>query len=133
MSWNAYLTDDRGHEEGWWNYTHNTNGMANSVLSDDELRAGARRWWGERGRDDIVVRIDSGERFGSWWYCLDGMSGPEGAALLDRIIRGLEANPEKYRAMNPENGWGDYDSFVKLLREMRGAVPEWPCTWSVSG
>lgn len=78
MSWDATLIDDRGHIELDVNYTHNCNGMANAVLSDTELHAGARRWWSKRGRDDIVARIDAGERFGSWWDCLDGMDGEEG-------------------------------------------------------
>ena len=34
MSWNAYLTDDRGHTEGDWNYTHNCSGMIYAVLDD---------------------------------------------------------------------------------------------------
>lgn len=132
MSWNAGLTDDRGHEEGDWNYTHNCNRMATSLLTDEELEAAARRQWADR--PDVIARIDADpSSWGSWWYCLDGMSGPEGAALLDRIIRGLEADPERFRAMNPENGWGDYDSFLKVLTEMRNAVPEWPTTWSVNG
>jgi hypothetical protein len=134
VSWTAYLTDDRGHDEGQWNYTHNCNGMANAIVPADELRAGALRWWGRRGRADVVERIEADPDWrGSWWDCLDEMEGPAGAAFLDRIIKGLEADPERFRAMNPENGWGDYDSFLKTLAEMRNAVPEWPTTWAVSG
>ena len=125
MSWDAYLTNDRGHEEGEWNYTHNCNGMANAVLYDgyDETLTTAEE----------VLGIGRGRPSQTWWRELDGLSGPEGAALLDRIITGLEADPERFRAMNPENGWGDFDSFLKVLTEMRSAVPEWPCTWSASG
>ena len=123
MSWNAHLTDDRGHNEGYWNYTHNCNGMANAVLDPD---------YQQRSTAEEVFRFKDKTHV-SWWKRLDGLSGPEGAALLDRIIRSLEADPERFRAMNPENGWGDYDSFVKLLTEMRDAVPEWPTTWSVNG
>lgn len=39
----------------------------------------------------------------------------------------------RFRAMNPENGWGDYDSFRDVLVEMCRAVPEWPTTWGVWG
>ncbi len=70
---------------------------------------------------------------GAWWDLLHGRTGPEGAQLLDRIIKGLAADPERFRAMNPENGWGDYDSLLARLTEMRDAVPEWPTTWSVNG
>jgi hypothetical protein len=113
MSWDAWLIDDRGHEEGSWNYTHNTNRMANAVI-DDEFDVQPGEWR-------------------TWWARLDGLSGPEGAAMLDRIIRGLQADPARFEAMNPENGWGNYDSFVKVLTEMRNAVPEWPTKWSASG
>ena len=82
---------------------------------------------------DVVERIRAGEVRGSWWTYLDGMEGPQGAALLDRIVRGLEGDPGRFRVMNPENGWGDYDSFLAVLRDMRKSVPEWPTTWSVSG
>ena len=123
MSWNAYLVDDRGHTEGDWNYTHNCNGMANAVLD----AAYEQRPVGEE-----VFCVSDPEHI-SWWRRLNGLPGPEGAALLDRIVRGLEAQPERFRAMNPDNGWGDYDTFVKTLREMRDSVPEWPTEWSTNG
>jgi hypothetical protein len=119
MSWTAYLTDDRGHDEGTWNYTHNCNHMADTVLD----ATGASCFTSDTGQ--IV--------FATWWKVLDGKTGPEGAALLDEIIRGFAADPDGFRTLNPDNGWGDYDSFLKILIEMRNAVPEWPTVWSVNG
>jgi hypothetical protein len=116
MSWDAWLTDDRGHCEGDWNYTHNTNRMANIALDESGFK---------RPSDDRGPK--------SWWRCLNDLQGPDGAALLNHIIRGLQTDPERFRAMNPENGWGDYDTFLKVLIEMRNAVPEWPTVWSTSG
>lgn len=110
MSWDADLIDDRGHDEGSWNYTHNCNGMANFVMADL-----------------------FGDQVEAWWKKLHNMEGPAGAELLDGIVKGLEAEPGRFRAMNPENGWGDYDSFVRILKEMRDAIPEWPTKWSVNG
>lgn len=122
MSWDVDLIDDRGHYEAEWNYTHNINGMIAAALLDVD--------------GTVVEQCDGplGPAIGpAWWKRLHGMSGPDGAAFLDRIIRGLEADPDKFRAMNPKNGWGDYDSLVKVLTEMQNAVPEWPCTWAASG
>lgn len=126
MSWDAHLTDDRGHEEGWWNYTHNTNRMIADALAialDDP--------------DQRYVPVEEHPIFNAigapWWRQLDGLDGPNGAALLDTIIRQLEADPGRYREMNPDNGWGDYDGLLKVLTEMRNAVPEWPTKWSASG
>lgn len=111
MSWDASLECGTcGHEIRQWNYTHNCNRMANRVLTD------------------IAHPGDE-----TWWKLLNGMSGPDGAAFLAKIIAGLEADPETFRAQNPENGWGSYDSFVKVLSEMRDAVPEARSTWRVWG
>lgn len=123
MSWNAYLHDDRGHLENDWNYTHNCNGMANAVLDPTyEQHSVGEEVFNFKDRGHV-----------SWWRQLDGMSGPEGAKFLNRIIEGLQAEPDKFRAMNPPNGWGGYDSFLETLIKMRDAVPEWPTKWSTSG
>lgn len=135
MSWDAWLRDDRGHDEGDWNYTHNTSCMIYAVLEDAgvELPASTRpcRWL------DRVENVwhDAPDGHGSvaWWEHLNGMDGPSGAAYLNTIIRGLEADPARFEAMNPENGWGSYDTLLKVLTDMRNAVPEWPTKWSANG
>ena len=54
---------------------------------------------------------------------LDGEECWKIEPMLASAVENLQKNPNKYRAMNPENGWGDYDSFLlyveKLLRECR--------------
>ena len=37
---------------------------------------------------------------------------------LAAAIEQMEANPETYRAMNPENGWGDYEGCLDFLRHI---------------
>ncbi len=146
MSWNAYLVDDRGHIEGAWGYTHNTNGMANVALDESgyERPLSTRECWVARVNPDdevlrdetgraVLVHCPNGHGLLSWWKCLNGLSGPDGAALLDRIVRGIEADLPRFEAMSPENGWGTCDRFVGVLREMRDCVPEWPCVWETSG
>lgn len=125
MSWDATLTDDRGHTEGDWNYTHNCNGMIEATLTDDEVTATGQPFWAALGNTTMGR--------GAWWDLLNGRTGPEGAQLLDRIISGLEADPARFRAMDPPNGWGSYDTLLDVLRDMRARVPEWPTTWTVSG
>jgi hypothetical protein len=83
---------------GDWNYTHNTSRMIYRVLD-------TVRW--PRGENE------------SWWALLNGMSGEEGARFLGVIVGGLMEAPELFRSMNPENGWGDYDSLLRTLEEMR--------------
>jgi hypothetical protein len=120
VSWDATLIDDRGHVESDWNYTHNCNGMANAVLYPDYQQ--------QRTADEVFK-----PNVTSWWKLLDGMSGQESIEFLGRIIDGLEADPDRFLAMNPDNGWGDYDSFLDVLKRMRDSVPECPTAWSTSG
>ena len=126
MSWDADLVcDSCGHPLRNWNYTHNTNRMANAALDpsyDTSISVGQE-----------ILGIGGPRVDGSWWQQLDGMTGPDGAALLTRILDAMSADPDRFKAMNPDNGWGDYDSFTAVLVEMREAVPETPTTWKVSG
>lgn len=123
MSWDAYLYDDRGHLEGNWNYTHNCNGMVNLILDPNyEQRSVVEEVFCFKDKKHV-----------SWYKHLDGMSGPDGAAFLQKIITNLRTNPEKFIALNPPNGWGSYESFLEVLTNMRDRVPEYPTKWSTSG
>jgi hypothetical protein len=114
MSWSAHLGYP-GNEysatvvsEG---YTHNTSVMIYAVLT-------------EAGVPDEP----------SWWKRLDLLNGAEGSAYLTLILNGLLADPERFRAMNPPNGWGNYDDLVATLSRMRDASVEHPAAaWSASG
>ena len=120
MGWWVHLHDDRGHEEGEWNGTHNINPMVNRALA-------------EAGRA-LTEREIGGTMFsGTWWKELDGMPGPDGAAFLADAVRIMRADPATYEAMNPRNRWGSYDLILQQLEEMIAAVPEWPSEWSTSG
>lgn len=116
MSWDATLTADDGTVLGDWNYTHNTSKMIYDVLN---------RFGCVNGGPQVPG--------GRWYDRLHGCTGPEGAAYLHEIIQALEADPDHYTTMNPANGWGSYEGLVKILTEMRNAVPERPCTWTACG
>lgn len=38
----------------------------------------------------------------------------------------LKADPEKYRAYNPENGWGKYESLVRFVENYLAACRKFP-------
>ena len=52
-----------------------------------------------------------------WIYHLHGELVADTLPKFQAMVDNLEANPEKYRAMNPENGWGDYDRLCAKWRE----------------
>jgi hypothetical protein len=100
----------------WWNYTHNVAPMIYRAL------------------EGAGIELEAKER---WWQRLDGMSGAEGREYLAAVIAQLEADPERFRAMNPPNGYGCYDGphgVLGVLRRMRDAVPDGEASvWHVSG
>lgn len=100
----------------WFNYTHNVAPMIYQAL------------------EGAGITLEDGE---SWWQRLSGMSGAEGRDYLAAIITRLEADPGRFRAMNPPNGWGCYDGphgVLGVLRKMRDSVPENErSVWHVSG
>lgn len=125
MSWDAYLeTTGECRVLAEWNYTHNTNGMI------------AVAYEAVAGETTPQCGGPLGPAIGpAWWKRLDGVSGADGADYLALIITALEADPDRYRAMDPKNKWGSYDSLLPVLRQMRDAPGQAaPGTmWSVSG
>ena len=47
-------------------------------------------------------------------------------APLKDGIEFMRANPEKFIALNPENGWGSYDTFLPWLERYLQACIEYP-------
>ncbi|MDR2407069.1 MAG: hypothetical protein LBE13_03015 [Bacteroidales bacterium] len=45
---------------------------------------------------------------------------------LEKGIKELTANPDKYKAYNPPNGWGNYDVFVSFCRSVLSTCEETP-------
>lgn len=53
------------------------------------------------------------------WDEIEGKSTKEAATALDRVIEELASNPDVYRPLQPSNGWGQYDTFLEALKELR--------------
>lgn len=49
---------------------------------------------------------------------LDNMKASDAIPQLETAIQKLEADPEKYRAMNPSNGWGSYEGLIEVLKRL---------------
>lgn len=41
-------------------------------------------------------------------------------------IKTLESDPERFKAFNPPNGWGTYESLLTFLRSILDAAIAWP-------
>lgn len=114
MSWDAgfYVTVDN-HDLMLcdWNYTHNTNKMIEEATENTKNYSKPNK--------------------GNWW---DIIQSRNGSAYLHELLFALEANPTKYRAMNPRNGWGDYDSLLATLKAMAAKATLFPSGhWNING
>jgi hypothetical protein len=46
--------------------------------------------------------------------------------ILAKGIKRMRANPDEYRAMNSENGWGNYEGALAFLEEIEHACRNYP-------
>lgn len=46
--------------------------------------------------------------------------------ILEKGLNELESNPEKYRLLNPSNGWGSYEGLVSFTKEFLSSCRENP-------
>ena len=51
-----------------------------------------------------------------------GKRAGETLPVLDAAIAAMEADPDAYIALNPPNGWGDYESALHWLKRWREIV-----------
>lgn len=127
MSWDAdysaQTVDGPLVNIGSWNYTHNMNGAINQALG---LQPAGSTY-------NTARAVLFGEA-PSWWRLLDGMSGSDGQALLARILRAFAADQDRFRAMDPDNGWGSLETLGPVLAEMLAACTTFPVgVWRCSG
>lgn len=79
-------------------------------------------WWDAVG---ATRRLDDGREVGGI-AMFHGAPGCEAAGPLSEAVERLKADPEKYRAMNPKNGWGDYESATRFLEHVARACVQLP-------
>lgn len=89
---------------------------------------------------DIYITTDDGSRLDvNYTYNLTRMHAAalEGVALhtdrphpnlfmlrLETLVAKFKADPDRYRELNPTNGWGDYDSHLAQLLEITDFIRE---------
>lgn len=62
-------------------------------------------------------------------YTLSELDGEKAKSVVGELQQGymrMLDNPQKYKKMNPPNGWGDYEGALKYLRDLIVACQENP-------
>ncbi len=99
MSLDVYLEEVRPSEVYWRNITHNLGKMAS-----------------EAGIYKHLWRPDE-------------LGITKASELIEPLKKGLEllkTEPERFKAFNPENGWGDYETLVDFTADYLRACEENP-------
>lgn len=63
------------------------------------------------------------------WRPSELREGPRGVDLVEALRAGvaaLRADPEKFEAMNPSNGWGDYDGLLAAAEAYLASCVRYP-------
>ena len=105
MSLDVYLTEIQPVEVYWRNITHNLGKMAAEVKLDNGLNLYQVLWRPEEHGLTVASQIVN---------------------LLDEGWKKLQMNPDKFKSLNPENGWGDYTGLCDFVFDYRKACLENP-------
>ncbi len=90
---------------------------------DPEAEAVA--WEGNYTRNvSRMWRVALGNGLGEWIESLPFASSLQ--PILAEGIERMEADPERYREMEPDNGWGNYEGALDFLRGIEGACRNFP-------
>lgn len=59
-------------------------------------------------------------------YKSEGDRAKDHLEAVQKAITAMLGDPQKYKAMEPDNGWGDYRGAVEWLQEVRDAMEQYP-------
>lgn len=57
---------------------------------------------------------------------MDGKPARRCGGIIGLAVRIMQNDPARFKAMNPANGWGDYDSCIRFLETVAAACEENP-------
>lgn len=57
---------------------------------------------------------------------LDGSIAKDAEILLRRVVCEMVNNPSDYQKLNPANGWGSYEGFMKFLLDFAEECRKYP-------
>jgi hypothetical protein len=89
----------------------------------------------QEGTDDLEYWANITHNVAPMWraagvykslYRSEGKRAGELVETLEKGIEDMTANPDKYKALNPANGWGNYEGALDFLREFAKACKDNP-------
>ncbi len=121
MSYDIWLTGSMGGDgkvciEEPGNITYNVDPMFALALDGDADRGIQNGGDVVLRRKDPALRRFIGKRAGD----------PDVIDALLGAVSVMEGEPEKFRALNPPNGWGDYEGAVDYMRRFCLACEQYP-------
>lgn len=57
---------------------------------------------------------------------IEGMTGKDMGEALEEGLALLQADPERYKAFNPSNGWGTYEGLCDAVKQLLDACKQYP-------
>ena len=100
--------------------------MGYSIYLEIDTGAGNMAQCGEIGGMTYNVSPMYVKAVGNTLSSFNGMDASESIPALVAGVAAMESDPEAYRAMNPPNGWGDYEVALDYLRKLLKACQDHP-------
>lgn len=122
MSWWIGVEIDTGGREPTTladrNVTYNVGGMFRQALRIAPP--------GVHIEDRCCCRYDEQGHHETGLAALHGTPCVEAAGVVEAALDRMREDPETYRAMNPANGWGSYDTAMATLEWLRDQCRAYP-------
>jgi hypothetical protein len=81
------------------------------------------------GRENINITCNLGPMWREAGFDDKACDGGRAGDILPNVnaaIAALLADPEGFRALTPDNGWGSYEWLLGALEKLRSACEQWP-------
>jgi len=63
---------------------------------------------------------------GNWKDIVNYKLCKDAQPLINKAIDNMEANPEDYKKLEPENKWGTYEQALSFLKELEDECKDYP-------
>lgn len=75
---------------------------------------------------DLQAAPDRGNGSVCNWDVLKGTRAADLGEMVGTVVRNLESDPDRFRELNPPNGWGNYKVCLTEMRNFLAAIEQHP-------